>query len=135
MTALVDTNVLVYAAGIRTDAERARVARQLLDRLRPDACLALQVLSEFSAVALRQGIDAGVCRSLVAEYWRSWTVILPSAHTLATALGAVEDYHLSFWDAMLWAVAHEHGLEEIITEDGPTGATIGGVRFRNPFTE
>lgn len=133
MTALVDTNVLVYAAGIRTDSERQRAATQLLDRVRPEACLSLQVLSEFSAVALRHGLSAQTCRTIVAEYRRSWTVLLPSAGTLDTALGAVEEHRLSFWDSVLWAVAHENGLTEILTEDGPTNAVIGGVRFRYPF--
>jgi predicted nucleic acid-binding protein len=133
MAALVDTNVLVYAAGIRTDAERQQAATQLLDRVRPEACLSLQVLSEFSAVALRNGLSAACCRAIVAEYRRSWTVLLPSAGTLDAALGAVAEHRLSFWDALLWALASENGLTEIITEDGPTGAVVGGVVFRNPF--
>lgn len=133
MTGLVDTNVLVYAAGVRTDAEKKRTAVQLLARLRPEACLSLQVLAEFSAVVLRHGMGADVCRAIVAEYRRSWTVLLPSAGTVDTALGAVLEHGLSFWDAMLWAVAQENGLREIFTEDGPTGATIGGVTFHNPF--
>ena len=132
MTTLVDTNILVYAAGIRADDRRKQAATELLAQLRPDACLSLQVLSEFSAVALRHGIGPEVCRSLVAEYCRSWTILAPSAASLDTALTAVRDHQLSFWDAMLWAVAHEHGLGEIVTEDGPTGA-VGGVKFRNPF--
>ena len=133
MTALVDTNVLVYAAGIRTDAERQQAATQVLDRVRPEACLSLQVLSEFSAVALRNGLSAAICRTVVAEYQRSWRVLLPSADTLDAALSVVAEHRLSFWDAMLWALAHENGLTEIITEDGPTGAVVGGVLFRNPF--
>ena len=63
MTGLVDTNVLVYAAGLRTDAEKERTAVQVLARLRPEACLSLQVLAEFSAVVLRHGMGADVCRA------------------------------------------------------------------------
>ena len=135
LTAIIDTNVLVYAAGIRADARRACRARELLERLRPDACLSLQVLSEFSAVALRQGVDPEDCRAIVAEYSRSWTVLLPTASTLETALDGVRDHRLSFWDAMLWAMAKENDLAVIVTEDGPTGATIGGVTFRSPFVD
>jgi predicted nucleic acid-binding protein len=133
MTTLVDTNILVYAAGIRADERRKHMATELLAQLRPDACLSLQVLSEFSAIGLRHGISPEVCRSLVAEYCHSWTVLAPSAASLDAALAAVRDHQFSFWDAMLWAVAHENGLGEIVTEDGPTGAVIGGVKFRNPF--
>ena len=127
--------MLVYAAGIRTNATRKRWAIDLLARLRPEACLSLQVLSEFRAVALRHGLDADTCRSIVAEYRRSWTVLLPSAATLDAALDTIREHRLSFWDAMLWAVARENGLAEIVTGDGPTGATVGGIRFRNPFTD
>lgn len=135
MTTLVDTNVLVYAAGIRADGRRKRMAMEVLGQLRADGCLSLQVLSEFSAVALRHGLAPDACRSLVAEYRRSWTVLVPSVDALDVALSAVQDHQLSFWDALLWAVAHENGLREIVTEDGPTGAAVDGVRFRNPFAD
>lgn len=121
MTAIIDASVLVYAAGIRADARRASLARELLERFRPEACLSWQVLCEFSAVALRHGVGAGDCRVIVAEYSRSWTVLLPTASTLETALDGVRDHRLSFWDAMLWATAKENDLAAIVTEDGPQG--------------
>jgi predicted nucleic acid-binding protein len=135
MTKLVDTNVLVYAAGIRADARRQRAAVQLLDDIRPHACLSLQVLSEFAAVSLKNGMDAVTCRAIVAEFCRSWTILVPTPVTLDAAIAAVSEYRMSFWDAMLWAVAREHGLTEIITEDGPTNAVVEGVGYRNPFQD
>lgn len=71
----------------------------------------------------------------MAEYRRSWTVLLPTARTLETALDGVRDHQLSFWAGMLWAVAKENNLAVMVTEDGPTGAAIGGVRFRSPFAD
>lgn len=133
MTALIDTNVLVYAAGIRTDTARQRQAIEVLSRWHHEGCLALQVLAEFSAVALRHGMPVEQCQYLVAQYRRTWRILVPSVATLDGALQGVSEYHLSFWDAMLWALAREHGLAEIMTEDGPTGQSVGGITFRNPF--
>lgn len=133
MRALVDTNLLVYAAGLRTTRERQQEAIAVLDAVRGDAALTVQSLAEFSAVALREGMPPAQCRDLVAAYQRSWTVLAPSAQTVASALAAVAAHVLSFWDAMQWAVAREHGLQEMLTEDGPTEAVIEGVRFRNPL--
>jgi predicted nucleic acid-binding protein len=40
---------------------------------------------------------------------------------------------MSFWDAMLWAVAKENEVTEIGTEDFQDGRLAEGVRFRNPL--
>lgn len=133
MRTIIDTNLLVYAAGIRTTRARQRDAIAVLDAARGDACLTLQSLAELSAVALRHGMPAHQCRTLVEAYQRAWTILLPSVNTVPLALAGVAAHQLSFWDAMLWAVAREHGMQEILTEDGPTGAIIEGVRFRNPL--
>ena len=133
MTSLIDTNILVYAAGIRTTPKKQREAIDIMAAAWPTACLSLQVLSEFSAVGLRNGLTPGACRSLVREYQRAWTILVPSPATLDLALRGVEEHGLSYWDSMIWAVARERGLHEILTEDGPTGAVVGGVLFRNPF--
>ena len=53
--------------------------------------------------------------------------------TLDLAANGVIRHKLSFWDAMIWAIAEQHGVEEILTEDGPVGSTIGHVLFKNPF--
>jgi hypothetical protein len=33
---------------------------------------------------------------------------------------------------MIWAVAHENGIDEVLTPDPPRGS-IEGVRYRDPF--
>ena len=134
MKILIDTNILVYAAGIRATEEKRRQAVDALASARPDACLALQVLTEFSAVALRNGMKPERCRAIVERYLRSWTVLLPSARTLDGALRGVAEHRLSFFDSMLWALAVERGVREIWSEDGPSGATVGRVTYYNPFT-
>ena len=53
-------------------------------------------------------------------------VIRPSARPLAT-------YHLSWFDAHLWAYADHYGLPEILSDDFEHGRMYGTVRIRNPF--
>ena len=48
-------------------------------------------------------------------------------------MGAVRDHGLSFWDAMIWAVAKEAGATVLLTEDLQTGRELGGVTFLSPF--
>jgi predicted nucleic acid-binding protein len=135
VTTLIDTNVLVYAAGIRTDQGRQQAAIAVLAQWRPEGCLALQGLAEFAAVALRHGMAPEQCRTIVEAFRRSWSVLVPSPTTVETALEGVARHGLSFWDAMVWALAREHEVDQILSEDGPTGQRVGGILFRNPFEE
>jgi predicted nucleic acid-binding protein len=48
-------------------------------------------------------------------------------------MDAVTHHHLSFWDAMMWATAKRHGCRALISEDGQSGRTLGGVILLNPF--
>jgi hypothetical protein len=44
-------------------------------------------------------------------------------------------HRLSFWDALIWAVAKEHNVTVIDTEDFQEGRDIDGVRHINLFQE
>ena len=50
------------------------------------------------------------------------------------ALEAVPRYVMSFWDALIWAAAREHGITVIHTEDVQSAPEIEGVRYVNPFS-
>jgi predicted nucleic acid-binding protein len=86
-------------------------------------------------VALRHGMRPAQCRTIVDGFRRSWPILVPSPTTVETALDGVERHHLSFWDAMVWAIAREHGVSQVLSEDGPTGRHAGGVLFRDPFRD
>ena len=49
------------------------------------------------------------------------------------AINAVSVHTLSFWDALLWAVAREAGVTLLLSEDFQHDRVLGGVRFCNPF--
>ncbi len=133
ITTLVDTNILVYAAGVNTDKAHQAAASNALNKIRHVGALPVQALSEFAAVLLRHRRPADVILHDVDALAGTWPVLHPTARTVAEALAVVTDHQLSFWDAMLWAVAVEYGLSAILSEDGPTGHSIRGVEYVSPF--
>ena len=48
-------------------------------------------------------------------------------------LKAVKEHKLSFWDAMLWAVAREAGVTLLLSEDFQHNRVLDGTKFCNPF--
>ena len=74
-----------------------------------------------------------VVREAIAQLEQVFDVLRPSSRTVARALFGVEKHGLPFWDSMVWAVAHENGIDEVLTAEPPPRAEIEGVRFRNPF--
>ena len=141
MTALVDTNVLVYRFDSRVPAKQ-RIARELLrDGIEHDTLrVPHQAIVEFvQAVTRPLGRNAA---SLLArpdalreaeELLAQFEVLYPTASLLRTAIRAVATYQLSWLDAHMWAYAERYGLGEILSEDFSDGRLIGTVCIRNPF--
>lgn len=135
---LVDTNVVLYAHD-PTDPFKHNVARALLRRLWGEGSLAYsaQVLNEFYSRAVRPGKPPSLSHEEAAEAVREMAAsceILPiTASVVVHALDAVGRYQLSFWDALIWAVARENSIQIIYTEDVPGQQEIEGVRYVNPF--
>lgn len=141
MTALVDTNVLVYRFDPR-DPQKQRTAREVLregiehDTLR----LPHQAIVEFVQAVTRPIARGGVgllnrrdalreAEAMLAQF----EVLYPTESLVRTAIRAVETYQLSWLDARVWAYAEYYGLGEILSEDFSDGHLIGTVRTRNPF--
>jgi len=135
---LVDTDVLIRAYQAGGGDARAGKAKDALEELahRGNGYLSVQNLAEFSrAVQTRVGspVPAAKVRETIAQLEQVFDVLRPSSRTVGTALHAVEKHGLPFWDSMVWAVAHENGIDEVLTEDLPARSQIEGVRYRNPF--
>jgi len=141
MTALIDTNVLVYRFDPR-DPAKQRVARELLRAgiERGTLRVAHQAIVEFVQAVSRplgRGKPSLLARPdalretemLLAQF----EVLYPTDSMLRTAIRAVATYQLGWLDAHMWAYAEHYGLEEILSEDFSDGQLIGTVRIRNPF--
>ena len=141
MTALVDTNVLVYSFDPRFP-EKQRIARELLREGIAQGTLRVphQAIVEFVQVVTRPLGRNGA--SLLTrpdslreaeELLAQFEVLYPTESMLRTAIRAVATYRLSWMDAHMWAYAEHYGLEESLSEDFSDGHLIGTVRIRNPF--
>lgn len=132
--AMVDTNVLVYAASrLPEDAEKARVARDLL--LRASVGLSAQVLQEFIVVSTRK-----VRTPWSMDEALDWVETLEDYPCLPidTALvryGAelAARHRVSYWDGAILAAAHRLGAELLFSEDLNHDQLYGSVRVVNPF--
>jgi len=135
---LVDSNIFVYAYD-PAERDKHEKALRLIDDVTEDGALVLsvQILNELAATLLRRGTDLGVgpqeVREILEDIVRvNQVVSLTPAMTLkalTTGLG----HGLSFWDGLIWAAAHSHGISTIYTEDFQHGRVVEGVRFVNPF--
>jgi predicted nucleic acid-binding protein len=128
-----DSNVLIYAIS-RSDP-RHPAATELIDRAaRGDCQQTLQSLAEcFHVLSRKYRMPAMEARGWVQSFRRLFPVITADDGDLDRAMQAVEDHHLSFWDAMLWATARRAGCSVLFSEDLQDGRRLEGVLFVDPF--
>ena len=134
---LVDTNILVYAYQPAA-TQKMRAAKDLLRSLWSECrgSVSVQNLTEFCSVSLtrmRPPIPPRELSAVIGDLSRAFRVLAPDAGTVSAALGGVVAHGLSFWDAMIWAVAKQNGVVEILSEDFQSGRDVEGVLFTNPF--
>ena len=141
MSALVDTNVLVYRYDPR-DPGKQRVARELLREGLEQEIFRIphQAVIEFVPAVTRALVREGAGLLTRAEALREaeellaqFEILYPTESLLRTAIRAVATYQLGWFDAHMWAYAEHYGLDEILSEDFSDGQLIGSVRVRNPF--
>lgn len=140
MTALVDTNVLVYRYDSRFPEKQA-TATELLRRGLVDETLRLphQALLEFVAATTWRRSDASPILDRqdalreAEELALTFPVLYPDESVLRTAIRGAATYQLSWFDAHLWAYAECHGLDTIWSEDFEHGRRYGRVRVLDPF--
>jgi predicted nucleic acid-binding protein len=141
MTALIDTNVLVYRFDPRFPEKQSIAAELLRAGIAGDSIrVAHQAVVEFVAAVTRtlgdeppllEGVDA---RREAEELLTQFQVVYPNADVMRTALRGMAAYELSWFDAHMWAHAEVFGLDELVTEDFQAGRLYGSVRIVNPFS-
>lgn len=132
--AMIDTNVLVYAASrLPEDSDRAAIARDLV--LRGGVGISAQVLQEFIVVSTRK-----VCKPWSIDDALDWVETLEDYPCLPID-GALVRYGaelavrhaVSYWDGAILAAAHRLGAGVLYTEDLSHDQVYGSVRVVNPF--
>ncbi|MBV8201098.1 MAG: PIN domain-containing protein [Acidobacteria bacterium] len=140
MTALVDTNVLVYRFDPRFPPRQRRAIAVLRQGIDEDSIrIPHQAIVEFVAAVtrpLRNGpplLSADDARREAEELLDQFTVLFPTAGLLRLALRGAAAYQLNWFDAHLWAYAEYYGLSELWSEDFQHDRLYGMVRVVNPF--
>jgi len=124
-----DTNVVLYV--LSGDAAKANRAAQLLER---GGIISVQVLNEFTAVAVRKfGMRIDQVRDLLATIRQSCEVTPLDITTHERALEVVERYRMSIYDALIVAAALASECSTLWTEDLQHGQRIQRLTIRNPF--
>jgi predicted nucleic acid-binding protein len=132
--AMVDTNILVYAASrLPEDAEKSAIARALV--LRRGIGISAQVLQEFIVVSTRKvrspwSIDDALDWVETLEDYPC----LPIDGALVRYGAELAVRHtVSYWDGAILAAAHRLGATVLYTEDLNHDQLYGTVRVVNPF--
>jgi predicted nucleic acid-binding protein len=140
VTALVDTNVLVYRFDPRFPERQRRATEILRQGIRDDSIrLPHQAIVEFVVAVtrpLREGpslLSPDEARREAEELLNQFAVLFPTTGLLRMALRGAAAYQLSWFDAHLWAYAEYYGLAELWSEDFQHDRLYGTVRIVNPF--
>ncbi|HEY4362836.1 MAG TPA: PIN domain-containing protein [Bryobacteraceae bacterium] len=134
--AFFDTNIFLYADDLSAPAKQSRAIQLITEHQRAGRLvLSLQVLQEYFVGATRKlGVDPDTAQQKVQLLARARVVRLVEADVIS----AIELHRLnriSFWDAMIVHAARLAGADLLYSEDLQHGATLAGVRIRNPFLE
>ena len=129
-----DTTTLFYAVDKRAGERHERAEEIVSQAIRGGGVLPVQALAEFFRSTTRKELlPPERARGVARDWAKAFRLVSPDKDTLFAAMDAVIDHRLSFWDAMIWAVARKAGCSVLITEDMQDGRVLDGVAFLNPF--
>jgi predicted nucleic acid-binding protein len=134
-----DSNILIYLAGVRRDeADRAKIvrSRDLLRAVKGRArvVVPMQALGEVYTVATtKAGLSREAGRDLVLRFARRFAVAEGGHATLLSALDLAAGHQLQFWDALILTTAAEAECVALLTEDMHQGLIWRGTKIVNPF--
>ena len=130
----VDTNILLYVHDPRDPRKQAIAIRLIQSMTSP--VLLWQVACEYVA-ASRKLRHVGVTDREIWDNLRiilgSWALVLPQWKHLARTETLMQQHSLSFWDAVLIAIASEEGVTTLYSENFSGLPPIGGLTVVNPF--
>ncbi len=130
-----DTNILAYSIDSRFP-EKQQVALDILRKavVKRNAAVSIQVLTEFSNVALKKlGQSPSDVRQEVMVWAERLVFVTPSVRHLTRALEIHAFCQISIWDALVVAAAEAGGCDTILSEDLNDGQRYCGILAQNPF--
>ncbi len=144
MVRLVDTNLLVYRVDPRDPVKQQRAARLIEGGIAAESlCVSYQSVVEFVAATTRPLKSLGG-RALLPRQealfeaeslMRQLAMLYPTPEVLTTGMRGMTMYGLAWFDALIWAAAEVHGVDELLSEDFQHGRHYGRVRAVNPLLD
>jgi predicted nucleic acid-binding protein len=132
----VDSNILIYAHDLDAGPKHLVAAERIAGLWNTgEGALSTQVLQEFY-VNVTQKIKRPISRAAAHEVVRDyipWVRASISGTTVIRASEITEVWQISFWDAMILAVAEQTKAARLLTEDLNHGQLIAGIQIQNPF--
>lgn len=137
-SALVDTNILIYAYD-RNAEHRHKKAVFVLDTLYKASAgyLSVKTISEFFAASRRLSSILPLDKAVeeMEKYIRLWPVLDLTPQIAIEAARGVLKYQFSYWDAQIWATAKIYGLTAVFSENMHTGGRFDEVSIINPLAD
>jgi predicted nucleic acid-binding protein len=136
MLVALDTNVLVYAAGLDGVPMQER-ALAITERLVPESTLVpVQVLGELYATLMRKGgRSRAQARDAVLKWGDTFPLIETSSSIQLMAMELSVSHQMAPWDAVILSAAADAGCRLLLSEDLQDGFTWSGVTVTNPFAK
>jgi predicted nucleic acid-binding protein len=135
---------LVYRVDPRDPVKQQRAARLIEGGIAAESlCVSHQSVVEFVAATTRPLQSLGG-RALLPRQdalfeaeslMRQLAVLHPTPEVLTTGMRGMTMYGLAWFDALIWAAAEVHGVDELLSEDFQHGRHYSRVRAVNPLLD
>lgn len=134
MTAVLDTNIIIYAVE-GNDTVKGAVARRLLDvGLDAGWVVPRQVIGELLAVGHRRGgALLANARMIAALLEAAADVVDTDKEATNAATTLAERRNLQYFDALICSIAERSGAAFLFTEDMHDSLAIGAMTLIDPF--
>ena len=135
-----DTNILVYEAGIgrhADDVSKIAACRTLVRQLRERATIIapVQVLGELYSVLTRFGMSRLDARDTILDAVDSLITSDTTTAGFLAALDLATTHKFQIWDALILNAAAETGCAMLLSEDMGNGFVWRGTVVVNPLAE
>lgn len=131
-----DTNILVYAYDSHFPDKQQKAQNIILSAVREGiGVLSTQVLGEFFMVVtkkINQPLSVRDARDII-KYMGRMKVQEIDVLIVERALDTLEQYNISYWDALIIAAAERAKCKRILSEDLNAGQIYHGIEITNPF--
>ncbi len=131
----IDTNILVYAKFEEEDeADKNKIASEMLDALDTKPVVSVQVLNEFASVLLKHKVADEDVQQIVREVTEGCVVFPLNLDIVWNTWKIRKRYGFSYWDCMIISAALESGCTILYSEDLQHGQVIEKkLKVMNPF--